>query len=69
MPESESLLKDIWEMIESKKQWITKEESQLSLKNRKGFLELPIEKRRAVLEQMAEKMVEHYQQNPEWKEA
>ena len=29
---------------------------------------MPLEQRRQILAQQAEKMVEHYQQNPEWKE-
>ena len=36
MSESESLLKDIWEMIQLKKQ-LAKQESSLSLKSRKFF--------------------------------
>jgi hypothetical protein len=29
---------------------------------------MPLEQRRQILSQQAEKMVEHYQKNPEWKE-
>jgi hypothetical protein len=29
---------------------------------------MSLEQRRQILAQQAEKMVEHYQQNPEWKE-
>ena len=37
-------------------------------KFRRSLLKMPLEQRRQILAQQAEKMVEHYQQNPEWKE-
>ena len=37
-------------------------------KSRRSLLKMPLEQRRQILAQQAEKMVEHYQQNSEWKE-
>ncbi len=46
---------------------ITVEQSP-SLRQRLAFLKLPMDKRRHILEGQADKMLIHYQQDPEWQE-
>lgn len=43
-------------------------DSYLNIEQRRAFLRLPLEERRCILEQQAENMVNHYQQNLEWQE-
>jgi hypothetical protein len=54
--EQDEIAHDIFRRIETRK------------KSRRSLLKMPLEQRRQILAQQAEKMVEHYQQNPEWKE-
>lgn len=54
--EQEEIAHDIFRRLESRKT------------SRRSLLKMPLEQRRQILSQQAEKMVEHYQQNPEWKE-
>ena len=54
--EQEEIAHDIFRRLEARK------------KSRRPILKMLLEQRRQVLAQQAEKMVEHYQQNPEWKE-
>jgi hypothetical protein len=54
--EQEEIAHDIFRRIEARK------------KSRRSLLKMPLEQRRQILSQQAEKMVEHYQKNPEWKE-
>jgi hypothetical protein len=54
--EQEEIAHDIFRRLEARK------------KSRRSLLKMPLEQRRQILSQQAEKMVEHYQQNPEWKE-
>jgi hypothetical protein len=54
--EQEEIAQDIFRRLESRKI------------SRRSLLKMPLEQRRQILAQQAEKMVEHYQQNPEWKE-
>ena len=54
--EQEEIAHDIFRRLESRKT------------SRRSLLKMPLEQRRQILAQQAEKMVEHYQQNPEWKE-
>jgi len=44
------------------------EEKTPSLEERRAFLNLPIAERRRILENQAEKLLEHYQQDSEWQE-
>ena len=44
------------------------EAQDLSLAQRLAFLKLPLAERRQILEGQAEAMIEHYQQDSEWKE-
>jgi hypothetical protein len=41
---------------------------ELTLEQRIAFLNLPISERRRILEEQAELMIAHYQENTEWKE-
>ena len=54
--EQDEIAHDIFRRLESRK------------KSRRSLLKMPLAQRRQILAQQAEKMVEHYQQNPEWKE-
>ena len=54
--EQDEITHDIFRRLEARK------------KSRRSLLKMPLEQRRQILAQQAEKMVEHYQQNPEWKE-
>jgi hypothetical protein len=54
--EQEEIAHDIFRRLEARK------------KSRRSLLKMSLEQRRQILAQQAEKMVEHYQQNPEWKE-
>jgi ElaB/YqjD/DUF883 family membrane-anchored ribosome-binding protein len=54
--EQEEIAHDIFQRLEARK------------KSRRSLLKMPLEKRRQILAQQADQMVEHYQQNPEWKE-
>ncbi|NMF58463.1 hypothetical protein [Pseudanabaena yagii] len=54
--EQDAIAHDIFRRLEARK------------KSRRSLLKMPLEQRRQILAQQAEKMVEHYQQNPEWKE-
>ncbi|BAU64132.1 unknown protein [Stanieria sp. NIES-3757] len=42
--------------------------SQLNYINRRDFMKLSIVERRRILEEQAEAMLEHYQQDQEWQE-
>ncbi len=42
--------------------------SSTSLASRRAFMRLTLEERRRILEQQAEEMLSHYQQDSEWKE-
>jgi hypothetical protein len=44
------------------------EEQSISLEKRQAFLKLPLAERRRILENQAEIMVSHYQQNSDWQE-
>lgn len=44
------------------------EEQSLSLEQRLAFLKLPMAERKRMLENQAEAMFEHYQQDSEWRE-
>lgn len=44
------------------------EEKTPSLEERRAFLKLPRAERRRILENQAEKLLEHYQQDSEWQE-
>jgi hypothetical protein len=54
--EQDEIAHDIFRRLEARK------------KSRRSLLKMPLEQRRQILAQQAETMVEHYQQNPEWKE-
>jgi hypothetical protein len=54
--EQDEIAHDIFRRLEARK------------KSRRSLLKMSLEQRRQILAQQAEKMVEHYQQNPEWKE-
>jgi len=54
--EQEEIAHDIFRRLEARK------------KSRRSLLKKPLEQRRQILAQQADQMVEHYQQNPEWKE-
>ncbi len=43
-------------------------QSELSLEDRITFLKLPLLERQKILKEQAESMVNHYQENSEWKE-
>ncbi|UXE64480.1 MAG: hypothetical protein KA717_19640 [Woronichinia naegeliana WA131] len=43
-------------------------QSELSLEDRITFLKLPLFERQKILKEQAESMVNHYQENSEWKE-
>ncbi len=43
-------------------------QSELSLEDRIAFLKLPLSERQKILKEQAEFMVDHYQENSEWKE-
>ncbi len=47
---------------------IPAEETQLSLRDRIAFLKLPLIERRRILARQADKMVNHYQNDSEWRE-
>lgn len=44
------------------------EEQIITLKQRQNFLKLPLSERRRILENQAEMMQAHYQENSEWQE-
>jgi len=54
--EQEEIAHDIFRRLEARKT------------SRRSLLKMPLEQRRQILAQQADQMVEHYQQNPEWKE-
>jgi hypothetical protein len=54
--EQEEIAHDIFRRLEARK------------KSRRSLLKMSLEQRRQILAQQADQMVEHYQQNPEWKE-
>ncbi len=54
--EQDEIAHDIFQRLEARK------------KSRRSLLKMSLEQRRQILAQQAEKMVEHYQQNSEWKE-
>lgn len=59
--------------IETKLEQMGKEqtndkEEELTLQERRSFMELPIEERKRIMEEQAEKIKEHYEQDTEWKE-
>lgn len=54
--EQDEIAHDIFQRLEARK------------KSRRSLLKMPLEQRRQILSQQAEKMVDHYQQNSEWKE-
>ena len=43
-------------------------QSELTLEERIIFLKLPLSERQKILEEQAESMVDHYEENSEWKE-
>jgi uncharacterized protein YuzE len=45
-----------------------KDQDTLSLADRRAFLKLPLAERRRILSQQVADLVDHYQQNTEWKE-
>jgi len=55
-PEQDEIAHDILQKIKSRKT------------SRKALLKMPLESRRQILAKQAEQMLEHYQQNTEWKE-
>lgn len=46
----------------------SEQEENLSLEQRIAFLKLPISERRRILQEQADTMITHYQQNSEWQE-
>ena len=46
----------------------TQENTELTLSQRREFLKLPIEERRLILEQQAEQIQQHYQEDIQWQE-
>jgi predicted HTH domain antitoxin len=44
------------------------QEEKFSLEQRRNFLRLPLAERKRILESQSEKMLTHYEQNPEWQE-
>ena len=54
--EQDEIAHDIFQRLETRK------------KSRRSLLKMSLEQRRQILAQQVEKMVEHYQQNTEWKE-
>ena len=44
------------------------EEEELTLQERRSFMELPVEERKRIMEEQAGKIKEHYEQDTEWKE-
>ena len=55
-PEQDAIAHDILQKIKSRKI------------SRRTLLKMPLESRRQILAKQAEQMLEHYQQNTEWKE-
>lgn len=47
---------------------VTEEPEPLSLSDRRAFMQLPLAERRRILAKQAEAMVEHYEQETEWRE-
>jgi uncharacterized protein YuzE len=47
---------------------VTEEGKPLSLSDRRAFMQLPLEERRRILAAQSEAMVEHYEQDTEWRE-
>jgi uncharacterized protein YuzE len=56
------------ELSQKELKFSSKDQSQLTLSERRGFFKLPIAERRRILAQQAEELTEHYQQNTEWQE-
>ncbi|CAN1209978.1 hypothetical protein TUMEXPCC7403_07255 [Tumidithrix helvetica PCC 7403] len=54
--EQDEIAHDIFRKLEARK------------KSRRSLLKMSLEQRRQILARQAEKMIEHYQQNSEWKE-
>jgi hypothetical protein len=57
---------DKLQVIEILTSELTYEEDTTSL-DRRGFMQLPLEKRRDILQVQAEEMIHHYEQDPEWR--
>lgn len=53
---------------ETRKSPVREEAEPLSLSDRRAFMQLPLAERRRILAQQAEAMVEHYEQDTEWRE-
>ncbi|MCT7960724.1 DUF2283 domain-containing protein [Laspinema sp. D1] len=47
---------------------VTEEGKPLSLSDRLAFMQLPLEERRRILAAQSEAMIEHYEQDTEWRE-
>lgn len=56
------------ELSQKELKFIPKDQSQLTLSERRDFLKLPIAERRRILAQQAAELTAHYQQNTEWQE-
>lgn len=56
------------ELSQKELKFIPKDQSQLTLSERRDFLKLPIAERRRILAQQAAELTDHYQQNTEWQE-
>jgi hypothetical protein len=55
-------------VLVSETNYSSEQEQNLTLEQRYAFLKLPISERRRILQDQAESMVTHYEQNSEWKE-
>jgi len=44
------------------------EEESISLSDRRAFMQLPLAERRRILAKQAEAMIEHYEQETEWRQ-
>lgn len=55
------------EIINQKEQKVN-DTDQLTLSQRQEFLNLPIEERRRILEQQADRIQHHYQEDIQWRE-
>ena len=57
---------DKLQVIEILSSELTHEEDEVSL-DRRAFMQLPLEKRRDILQAQAETMIAHYEQDSEWR--
>lgn len=64
----EAHLYEVEEEVERTPEETIEEEQPLSLIERRAFMKLPINERRRIMAEQAEKMAQYYERNSEWKE-